>query len=370
MYKVLVINPGSTSTSVALFCDEAVSLSAEVRHPRETIDQFSSVLEQKEFRTEQVLSLIKDSLKNGLPDIVVGRGGLLRAIPGGPYSINDEMIADLESGKYGVHPCNLGAMIARELAEKWSVPSMIMDPVVTDEMDPVAKVTGFSEIKRRSVFHALSQRGVARSVAAKLGVEYEKGKFIVAHIGGGASIGAHRDGRIVDVVNALDGEGPFSPERSGCLPVLPVLDLIQSGKFSFDELRKKVTSGSGIIGLLGTNDLREVEKRIEDGDKDAALVFDALAYNISKHICSFVPALMKGDSDKKAVNAVIITGGVANSKKLTCAVEEMVGMIGPVYVLTGLEEMEVMGMGGLSVLRGELIPADYSNGSIINSTES
>ncbi|SDK42181.1 butyrate kinase [Maridesulfovibrio ferrireducens] len=357
--KILVINPGSTSTKVAIFCDNEVCFDAEVRHPREIIDKYSTVMDQKSFRTEQVLSLIDESLKEGQPDIVVGRGGLLRAIPGGPYLINDEMIADLESAKYGAHPCNLGAMIARDLAAKWGVPAMIMDPVVTDEMDPVAKITGFPEITRRSVFHALSQRGVARTVAAKLGIEYEKGKFIVAHLGGGVSIGAHRNGRVVDVVNALDGEGPFSPERSGSLPVLPVLELLASGKFSYDELRKKVTSGSGLLGLLGTNDLREVEARIVAGDEEAKLVFEALAYNLSKYISSFVPVLMKEDSAKKPVTAIILTGGGAKSLRLVNAVEDMVGSIANVHVITGLEEMEVMGRGGLAVLRNELVPAEY-----------
>ncbi|CCO22876.1 butyrate kinase [Maridesulfovibrio hydrothermalis] len=360
--KILVINPGSTSTKVAVFCDEKLCFDAEVRHPRESIDKFSTVMEQKDFRSAAVMSLIKDEVAKGRPDMVVGRGGLLKAIPGGPYSINDEMIADLAGEKYGSHPCNLGAIIAQDLAEKWSVPSMIMDPVVTDEMDPVAKVTGLSEIRRRSVFHALSQRGVARSVAARMGLEYEKAKFIVGHMGGGVSIGAHRYGKVVDVLNALDGEGPFSPERSGTLPILPVLDLVESGKYSFAQMRKLITSGSGLLGLLGTNDMREVEARIKNGDKEALLVFESLVYNAGKHICSFIPALMKDDPEKRPVDAIILTGGVARSEMLVKAVEDIVGFIAPVKVVTGLEEMEVMGRGGLAVLRGELIPQVYQAG--------
>lgn len=231
---------------------------------------------------------------------------------------------------------------------------MIMDPVVTDEMDPVARLTGLPEIKRRSVFHALGQRGAARRTAAELGVKYEQGKFIVSHMGGGISIGAHRDGRVVDVINALDGEGPFSPERSGSLPLLPVLELIESGKYSFAGMKRTITSGCGLLGLTGTNDLRRVEARIADGDEQAALVFDALVYNISRYICSFYPALMRNDPAKRPVDAVILTGGLARSAKLVADIEDLVGFIAPVRVITGLEEMEVMGLGGLAVLRGEL----------------
>ena len=311
--RIFVINPGSTSTKVAIFNDEKVCFDAEVSHPRENIDEFSTVLEQKEFRSAAVMELIEDELANGTPDMVVGRGGLLKPIPGGPYSINDAMLSDLENERYGSHPCNLGAMIARELAAEWSVPSMIMDPVVTDEMEPLTKITGLPEIKRRSVFHALSQRGAARSVSANLGLVYEDSKFIVCHMGGGCSIGAHRDGKIVDVINGLDGEGPFTPERSGTLPVLPVIELLESGKYTFAELKKIVTSGCGLLGLTGTNDLRKIEPRIDAGDEDARLIFEALIYNIAKHICSYIPALMRGDAQKKPVDAVILTGGLARS---------------------------------------------------------
>ncbi|WP_432738492.1 butyrate kinase [Maridesulfovibrio sp. FT414] len=357
--KILVINPGSTSTKVAIFCDEKICFDAEVRHPRSEIDKYSSVMEQLDFRSASVMDLIKNELADDIPGIVVGRGGLLKPIPGGPYSINDDMIADLKSARYGAHPCNLGAMIARTLADKWGIPCMIMDPVVTDEMDPVAKLTGLPEIRRRSVFHALSQRGVARSVAEKMGIVYEESKFIVCHMGGGISIGAHRYGRVVDVINALDGEGPFSPERSGTLPVLPVLQLVESGKYSFAEIRKTITSGCGLLALTGTNDLREIEARIAAGAPETELIFEALIYNIGKHICSFIPALMRKDKTNKSVSAVILTGGLARSTKLVAAVEELVNFIAPVIPVTGLEEMEVMGRGGLAVLRGELIPQTY-----------
>ncbi|WP_415719087.1 butyrate kinase [Maridesulfovibrio sp.] len=359
--RILVINPGSTSTKVAIFNDETVCFDAEVSHPRESIDRFSDVLGQKEFRSAAVMDLIKDEVAKGTPDMVVGRGGLLRPIPGGPYSINDAMLSDLENERYGSHPCNLGAMIARELAEQWAVPSMIMDPVVTDEMEPMTKITGLPEIKRRSVFHALSQRGVARSVAAKMGLVYEDSKFIVAHMGGGTSIGAHREGKIVDVINGLDGEGPFTPERSGALPVLSVIELLESGKYTFAELKKVVTSGCGLLGLTGTNDLRVIESRIEEGDEHAKLVFEALVYNIAKYLCSYLPALMRGDAEKKSVDAIILTGGLARSKRLVSGVEELVDYIAPVQVVTGLEEMEVMARGGLAVLRGEMVPQIYNS---------
>ncbi|HAS89288.1 MAG TPA: butyrate kinase [Desulfovibrio sp.] len=359
--RILVINPGSTSTKVAIFNDEKVCFDAEVSHPRENIDKFSTVMEQKEFRSAAVMELIEEKLANGTPDMVVGRGGLLKPIPGGPYSINEAMLSDLKDERYGSHPCNLGAMIARELAEKWSVPSMIMDPVVTDEMEPLTKITGLPEIKRRSVFHALSQRGAARSISAKLGIVYEESKFIVCHMGGGCSIGAHRNGRIVDVINGLDGEGPFTPERSGTLPILPVIELLESGKYTFAELKKVVTSGCGLLGLTGTNDLRKLEPRMDAGDKEARFIFEALIYNIAKHICSYIPALMRGDARKKPVDAVILTGGLARSKRLVAELTDLVSFIAPVQVVTGLEEMEVMGRGGLAVLRGEMQLQEYKS---------
>ncbi|WP_027720548.1 butyrate kinase [Maridesulfovibrio zosterae] len=359
-FRILIINPGATSTKVAIFSNDKICFDAELSHSRESIDAYSTVMDQKDFRIAAVLDLIKGEIKQKLPDMIVGRGGLLRPIPGGPYSINSDMISDLGSSRYGAHACNLGAIIASELAGKWGVPSMIMDPVVTDEMDPVAKVTGLPEIKRRTAFHALSQRGVARSVAEKLGVDYDKSKFIVTHMGGGMSIGAHRNGKIIDVTNALDGEGPFSPERSGTLPILPVLDLIEAGTYSFAEMRKTITSGCGLLALLGTNDLREVESRIKNGDKEAKFVFDALTYNISKYICSFIPALMKGDKSKSPIGAIILTGGLARSNMLVRAVDDLVGFIAPVHVVTGLEEMEVMGRGGQDVLTGKLQAQTYA----------
>ncbi|WP_319763028.1 butyrate kinase [Maridesulfovibrio sp.] len=357
--RILVINPGSTSTKVAIFNDEKLCFDAEANHPREIIDKFSNAMEQKEFRSAAIMELIRDELQQGTPDMVVGRGGLLRPIPGGPYTITDEMISDLENERYGSHSCNLGAIIARELAEKWSVPSIIMDPPVTDEIEPRAKITGLPEITRRSVFHALSQRGAARSVAAKMGLDYEKSRFLVAHMGGGISIGAHREGKIVDVLNGLDGEGPFTPERSGTLPLVPLIELVESGKYSCAELKKTITSGCGLLGLTGTNDLRLIEPRIDAGDEKAKLVFDGLVYNIAKHICSYIPALISEETRKAPADAVILTGGLARSKRLVTGIEKLVGFIAPVHVITGLEEMEVMGRGGLAVLRGEMRPQDY-----------
>ncbi|WP_319469877.1 butyrate kinase [uncultured Pseudodesulfovibrio sp.] len=264
--------------------------------------------------------------------------------------MSDDMLDDLESARYGEHACNLGAMLAQDLADEWNIPAFIVDPVVTDELADVARLTGYPEIKRRSLFHALSQRGSARTAARRLGVDYETSNFIVCHMGGGISIGAHRRGRVVDVINALDGEGPFSPERTGGLPVIPVLDLIQRGEKSMDEMKRIILREGGLFAHLGTNDPREVVKRIEAGDTQAQLVFEALMYGIAKHIASLVPALAD-DSGTIEASAVVLTGGLARSEQITEGLRRRVGFIAPVEVVTGDEEMAALADGAARALK-------------------
>lgn len=358
--NILIVNPGSTTTKVAWFEDDVPLMSVELQHSREELSLCGPTSGQEAFRRLKVVEAVKKFLDEGRrPDIVVGRGGLLKAMKGGVYTISDLMIADLLSAKYGDHACNLGAVIARNLALKWGASSCIVDPVVTDELYDEARLTGFPEIMRRSVFHALSQRGAARKAALLAGKKYEECKFLVAHLGGGISVGAHLFGRIVDVTNALDGEGSFSPERSGSLPLLPLLKLVEDGVYSFDEIRQRITSGSGVVAHLGTNDLREVQKRADTGESKAQLVFRSLAYNISKQLLSLAPALMSGKNASQPITTIVLTGGMARSERLVSAVSEWVSFLAPVISVTGIEEMEVMAQGGFMFLQGKAEVQEY-----------
>ncbi len=348
--KIFVINPGSTSTKLAVYEDgEAIAI-REFQHDRDELNHFGKVVDQREFRMAAIRQIIAES-KHDLTnmDAVAGRGGLLHPLEGGVYEVSDDMIDDLKEARYGEHACNLGAMLAQDLAAEWGVPAFIVDPVVTDEMTDVARLTGYPDIQRRSLFHALNQRGAARTAARRLGVAYETSNFIVCHMGGGISIGAHRQGRVVDVVNALDGEGPFSPERTGGLPVIPVLEMIERGEKTPGEMKRIILREGGVFAHLGTNDPREVVRRMEGGDEQAATVFHALAYGIAKNIASLAPALADGEGVVSAA-AVVLTGGVARSEPLVREIARMVGFFGPVEVVTGDEEMAALADGAARVL--------------------
>ncbi len=352
--KILAINPGSTSTKVALFKDHVLAADLELSHPKEELAAFARVGDQMDYRGQA----IRRELSRAGADLsglsaVVGRGGLLAPLPGGVYAIDDDLIDDLVSARHGEHPCNLGAPLALQFAREAGCPAFIVDPPVTDEMEEVAKITGFPEIRRRSVFHALSQRGAARKAARGLGVRYSESGFIVAHLGGGISIGAHRKGRVVDVINALDGEGPFSPERAGRIPLLPLLDLLNKGRVPMADLRAKVLTRGGLYAHLGTNDLRQALARADAGDEHAALIFRALAYNIAKEISSLLPVFADGNGGM-ALSAVVLTGGMARSERLVEAVRAGIAFGAPVVAVTGLEEMEVLAEGAALALSGEV----------------
>ncbi|MFV0423606.1 butyrate kinase [Oleidesulfovibrio sp.] len=403
MSLILTINPGSTSTKVALYEDETSLFEKTVEHTRSEFKGLACVFDQLEARRKAVATLMSEAGFGDVKlDIVVGRGGLLAPMHGGAWRITQPMLDDLSKAAYGEHPCNLGAPLALAFAVSHgagsSTPAIIVDPVVTDELDDIARVGGLPELPRRSVFHALSQRAAARRAASQLGMKYEEGCFLVGHFGGGISIGAHRNGRVVDVNNALEGEGPFSPERTGGLPVMPALELVRNGMYSFDEMRNVVQRAGGMWAHLGTNDLREVQRRMDEGDRQAALIFDALAYNSAKALCALAPALidpaqivpsgagnvtvtiagpapatseddpscpaaLDGGNDcdtASPVDAVVLTGGMARSERLMHAIGCRVRYLGPVVVLPELEEMQALALGGLRVLRGEETPAEYA----------
>jgi len=351
--RILTINPGSTSTRASLFEGGACLLDVELAHPRAELDLFPRVMDQLEYRLEHLFLHLgepgaQSGERLGRLDAVAGRGGFLKPMPGGVYAVSEAMLQELREAPTGEHASNLGAYLAGEFARRAGCPAFVVDPVVTDELDDVARPTGLPDISRRTIFHALGQRGAAREAAERLGIPYESGRFVAAHLGGGISVGAHRLGRVADVTNAMDGEGPFSPERSGALPLLPVLDLLDSGEHSICSLRQALTSRAGLTAHLGVSDLRQVEAMIDAGDERARAVFEAMAYNIAKHVASMLPAL-RGPAD-----AIVFTGGMARSERLMRTLAGLVGWIARVEVVTGVEEMSSMCRGALLALRGVL----------------
>ena len=284
-YKSLIINPGSTSTKIGVFEDENLLFEETLRHPTEEISKYASIIDQKDFRKEIITDLLKEKNfdMNSL-DFVVGRGGLLKPIPGGTYKVSDELLHDLEIGYQGQHASNLGGILAREIGDSIGVPSFIVDPVVVDELEPVARYSGCPELPRRSIFHALNQKAVARRYAKESGIPYEQLNLIVVHMGGGCSVGAHRGGKIVDVNNILDGEGAFSPERAGTVPAGDLVKMCFSGKYTEKEVYKKLVGGGGFNGYVGTNDARIVEDKALEGIPEYVAILDAFHYQIAKDI--------------------------------------------------------------------------------------
>ncbi|MCL2767913.1 MAG: butyrate kinase [Synergistaceae bacterium] len=347
--KLFIINPGSTSTKVALFENDKQIWSETQRYDTDVISAFDSVGSQEEFRFNEINKiLVEKGVSPHIFDAVVGRGGLLHPVKGGTYEINKKMIEELLSSQHGEHASNLGAPLAARFAETGGskARAFIVDPVVVDELVDEARVSGLPEINRHSILHALNQKAVARQAAAKMGKTVQDCNFIVAHMGGGVSVGAHENGRIIDVNNALDGEGPMSPERSGALPAGKLVSLCFSGKYTQREIEKKLVGNGGLVAHLGTNDLREVEKRIENGDSHAELIFNALCLQIAKEIGS-CSAVLKGKVDK-----ILLTGGLAYSDKLCGIITNRVSFIAPVELFPGEDEMQALAEGALRVLEG------------------
>ncbi|MBC2376631.1 butyrate kinase [Listeria welshimeri] len=346
-FDVLTINPGSTSTKLAVYQGDKVLFEETVRHRMQEFADFNNVQEQFDFRW-QVLRRVIDAFGydvNNL-DAVVGRGGLLRPVAGGTYMVTEKMLADLKTNKYGEHASNLGAMLAKKLADTLDIPSFIVDPVVVDEMLPIARFSGNELIARKSIFHALNHKAAGRKIAKKLGSDYEKLNFVIAHLGGGISVAAHRQGKAVDVNNALDGDGPFSPERSGSLPMNDFLEACFSGKWNKRELHDLIIGRGGMISYLGTNSMLEVEAKVKAGDEKAIQAFDAMAYQVSKEIgaCSTV---LHGKID-----AIILTGGLARSDLFTSKIIEQTNWIASVIIEPGEDELEALNSGVQRVLAG------------------
>lgn len=354
IYRILVINPGSTSTKISVYENEEERATKVVRHKREELDAFGSLIEQKPLRLDCVLEMLE---KNEIPldslDAVVGRGGLVEPIDSGTYAINDRMLQDLIRASAQVHASSLGGIIAAEIGEMAGIPSYVVDPVVVDELAQVAKLSGIPGIERSSVFHALNQKAVARRCAADMGMKYEDGRFIIAHMGGGISVGAHRYGRVIDVNDGLCGEGPFSPERCGGVPLMPLIDMCFSGAYTHTEMRNLLVKTGGMYAYLGINDLRKCEKLIREGDEYAALVLESMAYQVSKEIGAMVAAL------EGRVDAIALTGGLAYSTRFTGCIRQYTGLIAPVKIYEGEDEMLALTQGALRVLRGEKRVIEY-----------
>ncbi|PRS21771.1 butyrate kinase [Bacillus halotolerans] len=346
--RILTINPGSTSTKIGVFHNERSIFEKTLRHDIEELQQFDHIIDQYEFRKKHILeSLHEQGINISKFDAVCARGGLLRPIEGGTYEVNDDMIEDLKSGYAGQHASNLGGIIAREIADGLNIPSYIVDPVVVDEMSELAKISGMPEIERKSIFHALNQKAVARKAAASLGKRYENMKMIITHLGGGITIGVHDRGRVVDVNNGLHGEGPFSPERAGTVPAGDLVDLCFSGEYTKEEMMKKLVGTGGLSGYLGTNDAVKVEQMIREGDEKARLIFDAMAYQVAKEIGA-ASAVLKGE-----VEAIVLTGGLAYGKSFVSSIRSYIDWISDVLVYPGENELQSLAQGALRVLQGE-----------------
>jgi butyrate kinase len=353
--RILVINPGSTSTKIAVFEDNQPVFAKNLKHDREALSKFQKIADQYTYRKNIILSQLKEAnIDLDTIQVVVGRGGLLKPIESGVYEVNDAMRRDLMAGTYGEHASNLGGLIAGDLAG--SLPNaraFIANPVVVDEMEEIARVSGHPIFSRKSIFHALNQKAVADSHAKSIMKRYEDLNLIVVHLGGGITIGAHHKGKVIDVNQGLDGEGPFSPERSGTLPCGDLVNLSFSGDYDKQQIKKMITGEGGLVAHLGTNDAYEAEQKALQGDEKSKLILEAMAYQVSKNIGAMATVL-KGE-----VDGILITGGIAHSKWLINLIIERIYKLGPVHIYPGEDEMRALAENGLRVIRGESTPKVY-----------
>ena len=352
--KSLIINPGSTSTKIGVFEDETLLFEETLRHSTEEIAQFEKIVDQKDFRRNIIENLLKEkNFDINSLDMVVGRGGMLKPIPGGTYAVTDDLLEDLKIGVQGPHASNLGGILAREIGDSIGKPSYIVDPVVVDELDPVSRYSGVPELPRTSVFHALNQKAVAKRYAKECGKAYDTLNLIVVHMGGGVSVGAHKMGRVIDVFNALDGDGAFSPERAGAVPSGALIKMCFSGQYTQQEVYKKILGGGGFNAYCGTNDMRDVQKMVDNGDKKAEEVREAFITQVAKDIGSMA-CVLKGKLDQ-----IIITGGIAYDKVVVNGLTERVGFLAPITVYPGEDELLALAQGALRVINGEEKALEY-----------
>jgi len=352
---ILAVNPGSTSTKISIFKGEKEQFTQNIAHKIEELSRFNKASDQDLYRMEIIIRVLREE---GIPlnelKAVVGRGGLLRPIEGGTYAVNEQMVADLKRGILGDHPSNCGGLIAYAISKALGCLACIVDPVVVDELEDVARISGMPLIQRKSIFHALNQKAVARQIADRLNKSYSDINVIIAHMGGGITVGAHYKGRVIDVNNGLDGDGPFSPERSGSVPVGDLVKAAFSGEYTLTDMKKLIKGHGGMVAYLGTHDLKAVEERIASGDKQALLIYKAMAYQVAKEIGSAAVVL------KGKVDGIGLTGGIAHSKDFIEMIKERVDFIAPVYIYPGEQEMRALALGALRVLRGEEKIKEYA----------
>lgn len=341
---LLVINVGSTSTKIACFRGNTPECSENIGYRSEDPARLSSLEEQLPLRERDIMNFLNENLINVEDlDMIVSRGGLCRPGPGGAYAIDRNMCEDLLAGKYGKHVSALGPSLALKLSRKHGIPAIVIDPPSTDEFEPLARISGMPEIERKSAFHALNQKMAARKYAAEVGKRYEEINVVVAHLGGGITVGAHKRGRVIDSTHGLS-EGPFTPERAGALPTMDLVDLSCSRKHGKHQVQAKLTGHTGLAAYLGTRDAVKVEAMIKADDKKAALIYEAMAYQISKEIGAMAVVL------KGCIDGIIITGGLAYSAKLIEWITERVGFLAPMRIYPGEDEMAALAQGGLRVL--------------------
>ncbi|MBU5678233.1 butyrate kinase [Alkaliphilus sp. MSJ-5] len=350
-HKILAINPGSTSTKIALYSGESMVFTKTIDHSPEELNKFNNIADQFDYRKDIILEVLK---KGGCEltelSAVVRRGGILPPVESGAYRINKDMVDRLKNNPVVEHASNLGALIANAIAEALEIPGFIYDSVSVDQLEPVARVSGMAGIERSSTFHALNSRAMAIKVAEKLGKKYEDLNFIVAHLGGGISLSAHRKGKAVDII--ADDEGPFSPERAGRVPCKKLIDVCYSGDYDKRNMHRKLRGNGGVNSYFGTNDMRVLERMVKDGNQEAVLIYEAMAYQIAKGIGE-LSAVLCG-----AVDA-IITGGIAHSNDFVSLIEKRISFIAPVEVMPGENEMDGLALGALRVLENKEIAKEY-----------
>lgn len=348
IFRILAINPGSSTTKLAVYENQTPLFEETIEHNGSAIAYSQDPEGALAFRMDTIhQSITTHGISLHSLDAVVGRGGLLRPIPGGVYAVNERMLEDLKSGTYGDHASNMGAMLADILASELQIPAYIADSVVTDELCPHARLSGHPEISRVSVFHALNQKAKARRFCAERNLRYDEVNLIIAHVGGGVTIGAHEKGRVIDVNDGLGGEGPYSAQRCGGLPTNSVLRLMEREKLSATALLRKLNTRGGLLAYLGTDDGKEISKRAQNGDAQARLVYEGMAYQVAKEIGACA-AVLKGD-----VSAIILTGGFARDAMFTGWIAERTGFIAEIVVMPGEDEQQALSQAALRVLTGQ-----------------
>lgn len=350
---LLAINPGSTSTKVSFFQNLDCISSKTLRHNTEELEENNTVIKQYMFRKQAIVEYMEEqSIDSRTLDAVVGRGGLLKPLKGGIYRVNELMLDDLRHARYGQHASNLGAIIANEIAVENNIPAYVVDPVIVDEFEPLARYSGHPDIPRISVFHALNHKAIARKATADMGKRYEEANLIIAHLGGGISVAAHKKGRAVDASNALE-EGPFSPERTGSLPMQQLVERCFSGKYTKDEIKIMLVGKGGVNAYLGTSDCKDVGDRALAGELDSSRVIEAMSYQVAKEIGAY-STILAGEVDR-----IVITGGLAHSSLIVNWIKERVTFIAPVVVYPGEDEMQSMAEGAYRALIGEDQTLEY-----------